>query len=62
MEDGKKIIIGNKVMTREELFAEKEKSRKRMARMSFEEKIKALVELQQIAYDWGGKKDVIIWP
>jgi hypothetical protein len=32
-----------------------------MARLSFEEKIKALITLQEIAFHWGGKKDVIIW-
>ncbi|MFH0764507.1 MAG: hypothetical protein V1927_05835 [Candidatus Omnitrophota bacterium] len=61
MEGSRKIIIGDKVITREELFEEKEKFRKVQAAMPFEEKIKALVELQKIAYSWGGKKDVIIW-
>lgn len=61
MEDKRKIIIGDKTITREELFEEKEKFRRVQAGMSFEEKIKALVELQKIAYGWGGKRDVIIW-
>lgn len=61
MEDRRKIILGNKTITRGELFKQKEKFRKVQAGMSFEEKIKALVELQKIAYSWGGKKDVIVW-
>lgn len=61
MEDKRKIIIGDKVMTREELFKHKEKSRKHKAAMSFEEKIKALIQLQRIACGWGGKRDVIVW-
>lgn len=61
MENKRKIIIGDKIITREELFEEKEKFRTFQAGMPFEEKIKALVELQKIAYSWGGKKDVIIW-
>jgi hypothetical protein len=61
MENKRKIIIGDKAMTREELFREKEKFRKIQATMPFEEKIKALVELQKLAYSWGGKRDVVIW-
>ncbi len=61
MNDNQKIIIGGKMITRKELFEEKEKFRKVQASMPFEEKIKALVSLQRIAYTWGGKKDVIIW-
>jgi len=61
MEDNRKIIIGNQIITREELFKEKEKFRSVQARMPFEEKIKALISLQKIACAWGGKKDVVIW-
>ncbi len=61
MEDNRKIIIGNQIITRKELFAEKEKFRSVQARMPFEEKIKALISLQKIACIWGGKKDVVIW-
>lgn len=61
MEDDRKIVIGDKIMTREELFEAKEKSREARSRMSFEEKVKALVELQKIAYGWGGKTDVVVW-
>ena len=56
-----KIVIGARLVTRRQLFEEKEKFRKERAGMSFEEKIKALVDLQKIAYGWGRKQDVIIW-
>ncbi|RLA85063.1 MAG: hypothetical protein DRG40_05080 [Deltaproteobacteria bacterium] len=56
-----KIIIGNREMTREEFFEEKERRRELRSRLSFEEKIKALVKLQEIALLWGNKKDVIVW-
>ena len=61
MEDNQKIVIGDKIITRKELFEEKEKFRKVQATMPFEEKIKALIELQKIACQWGKRKDVIIW-
>ncbi|MCK4326189.1 hypothetical protein KAU86_00430 [bacterium] len=61
MEDNQKIVIGDKIITRKELFEEKEKFRKVRAAMPFEEKIKVLIELQKIAYQWGKRKDVIIW-
>lgn len=61
MENNQKIVIGNKIITRKELFERKEKFRKTQVNLSFEEKIKALVDLQKIAYSWGRKKDVIIW-
>lgn len=61
MEDNQKILIGDKIITRKELFKEKQKFRKVKAQMPFEEKIKALVDLQKIAYGWGGRRDVIIW-
>ena len=61
MEDNQKFVIGDKIVTRKELFEEKDKFRKQKARASFEEKIKTLIDLQRIAYNWGGKKDVIIW-
>jgi hypothetical protein len=50
-----------KVVTLEELFEGKKKTRMELAKLPFEEKIKILVELQKIAYSWGNKKDVIIW-
>ncbi|MCK4257024.1 hypothetical protein KAX35_09050 [candidate division WOR-3 bacterium] len=61
MEGSKKIVIGNKMITRKELFEEHEKFRKEQAKLPFEEKIRALIDLQKIAYNWGKKKDVIVW-
>ena len=61
MEDNQKIVIGDKIITRKELFEEKEKFRKVRANMPFEEKIKALIGLQKIACKWGRRKDLIIW-
>lgn len=61
MEDNQKIVIGNKIITRKELFEEQEKFRKARARMPFEKKIKALIDLQKIAFKWGKRKDIIIW-
>jgi hypothetical protein len=61
MKDNQRIIIGDRIMTRRELFIEKEKFRKIQANLSFEEKIKALIDLQKIAYAWGRKKDIIVW-
>ena len=60
MKGEQKIIIGEKVFTRRELFKE-EVARKERAKLSFQEKIKILINLQKLARDWGGKKDVIIW-
>ena len=60
MEGEQKIIIGEKVLRRRELF-EEEVARRERAKLSFEEKIKILIDLQKLARDWGGKKDVIIW-
>lgn len=61
MENKQKIVIGNQVFTREELFKEQEKFHIQQVNIPFEEKIKVLVELQKLAYSWGGKKDVLIW-
>ncbi|OGF68034.1 MAG: hypothetical protein A2Y62_19360 [Candidatus Fischerbacteria bacterium RBG_13_37_8] len=61
MSKEQKIVIGERILTREELFKEKEHFRKKRAMQSFEDKIKALIELQKIAYYWGRKKDTIIW-
>lgn len=61
MENDQKIVIGQRILTREELFREQEKFRKEQANLPFEEKIKILVSLQEIAYSWGEKKDVIVW-
>ena len=55
------LIKGNRIITLKEFYHEELRVRKEMASMSFEEKIKALITLQEIAFHWGGKKDVIIW-
>lgn len=55
-----KIVIGEKVLTREELFREEE-FRQERAGLSLEEKIRILVELQKLAQSFGEKRDVIIW-
>jgi len=56
-----KILIGERVLTREELFKEAEEFRKERARFSLEEKIRILVEMQKLAQSFGGKRDVIVW-
>jgi hypothetical protein len=61
-DDSLRILIrGNRIITQKEFFREELKARREMACLSFEEKIKALITLQEIAFHWGGKKDVIIW-
>lgn len=60
-EDIKIATHKNKVITLKELFEGKEESRKQMANLPFSEKIEILISLQELAYTWGGKKDVIIW-
>lgn len=61
MENEQKIVIDDRILTKDELFKEEEDFRKERAKLPFEEKIKALVELQKLAYSWGKKKDLIIW-
>ena len=61
MEDEQKIVIGDRVLKREDLFQEEERARRERAKFPFEEKIKILVHLQELACNWGRKKDVIIW-
>jgi len=43
-----KIIIGNKIYTRKELFEKKEDFHKAQSKLSFEEKIKRVANLQNI--------------
>ena len=57
-----KILLGDRVFTREEWFQEVERARAERARLPFEEKIRILVELQRLARDWGGRPDIIVWP
>lgn len=56
-----KIVIGERVLTREELFREAEEFRKERAKFPLEEKIRILVELQKLAQSFGGKREVIVW-
>ncbi|MGB9871323.1 MAG: hypothetical protein ACPLYD_06650 [Anaerolineae bacterium] len=57
-----KILLGDRVFTREEWFREVERARQERAQLPFEEKIRILVELQRLARDWGGRPDIIVWP
>lgn len=58
--EGRKMAIGEKIFTREELFRQQEEARRERARLPFEEKIRILVELQRRARQWG-QHDVIVW-
>jgi len=60
MKNNQKIVIGDRILTKKELF-EEEEFRKERAKLSFEEKIRQLIELQKLASSWGNKKDVIVW-
>ena len=53
MRPDQKIVIGERVLTREELFREEEEFRKGRARFPFEEKIRILVDLPRLAFSWG---------
>jgi hypothetical protein len=55
------IVLGERVLTREEWFREEEEFRKERARLSFEAKIRILVEMQKLAQSFGQKKQVLIW-
>ncbi len=61
MVDEKYILIGDKILTKKELFQQQEELQKQRAKLPFEEKIKILVELQKLAKTWGNRKDVIVW-
>jgi len=56
-----KVILGDRVFTREEWFQEAEKARRERAQLPFEEKIRILVKLQRFARDWGRRPDIIVW-
>lgn len=55
------LVKADRTITLRELFEGKQEARKEMAKLAFTEKIKALISLQEIAYLWGGKKDIIVW-
>lgn len=54
-------IRDNKIITLEELFKGKQRTRKKMANLPFEKKINMLISLQETARSWGGIKDLLIW-
>lgn len=61
-EDRVKIVTkDNEIISLKELYERKKIARKEMAKLSFEEKIGMLIDLQRLAYNWGGRKDVIVW-
>ena len=60
MKNNQKIVIGDRILTKKELF-EEEEFRKERAKLSFEEKIRQLIELQKLASSWGNKKNLIVW-
>jgi hypothetical protein len=61
-EDRIKIVLpDNRVITLKEFFEETERAHKELAKLSFEDKVRILVKLQEIARDWGQKKDVLVW-
>jgi starch synthase len=61
MEDKQRIVIGDKIITRKELFKRKRKFRKTKALIPFEKKISMLISLQETARNFaktGGLADV----
>ncbi|MCM8762733.1 MAG: hypothetical protein NC929_05405 [Candidatus Omnitrophica bacterium] len=63
MKKGKdvKIVIGKRVITRDELFKKKEEFHRAQARMPFEEKIAVLVRLQKIYASLKRGKGITVW-
>jgi len=61
MEEERRIVIGDKILSRRDLFDGEQMPRKERAKLPFEEKITALVNLQKLIRGWGRKKDVIVW-
>lgn len=61
MEEERRIVIGDKILSRRDLFDGEQMARKERAKLSFEEKITALVNLQKLIRGWGRKKDVLVW-
>ena len=49
MSSDQKIQIGNRIITREDIWKSKEELRRKNAKLPFEEKIKMLKEMQEIA-------------
>ncbi len=60
MGDGR-IVVDERVWTREEWFQEEAAFRKARARLPFEVKIRMLVELQKLARAFGRKPEILVW-
>ncbi len=56
-----KIVVGERVWTREEWFQEEAAFRKERARLPFEVKVRMLVELQKLARTFGRKTGMLVW-
>ncbi|MBC7227480.1 MAG: hypothetical protein H5T61_09615 [Thermoflexales bacterium] len=62
MESEQKIVIGDRIFRREDLFRAEEEARIERTLLPLEEKIRILVFMQKLARDWGRRGDVIVWP
>lgn len=58
MKNEQRIVIGDRILTHQELLKEEEEFRKERAKLFFEQKIKIFVELQNPACEWGKRKDI----
>lgn len=56
-----RLVIGDRIFRREDLFQAEEDARKERARLPLEEKVRILISLQKLARDWGRKEDIIVW-
>ncbi len=56
-----RIVVGERVWTREQWFQEEAAFRKERARLPFEVKIRMLVELQKLARAFGRKTEMLVW-
>lgn len=56
-----RIVIGDRIFRREDLFQAEEDARKERARLPLEEKVRILISLQKLARDWGRKEDILVW-
>ena len=63
MNDEKIKIVSKdgRIITLKELFEGKERARQEMAKLPLEDKVRALVSLQELAYNWGNRKDIVVW-
>lgn len=56
-----RIVIGDRIFRREDLFQAEEDARKERAQLPLEEKVRILISLQKLARDWGRKEDILVW-